>query len=91
MSRWTIVGPLLAILYLTIFISTLLDFFLQSFKKLRMTLFLSLLQTIEQGVGQTFADQTVVNFDQYGQREVLPGSINPIKIPSGQICSRILS
>ena len=42
------------------------------------------LQTIEQGVGQTFADQTVVNFDQYGQREVLPGSLNPVKVPSGR-------
>jgi len=42
------------------------------------------IQTIEQGIGQTFADQSVLNFDQYAQREALPGAINPVKVPSGR-------
>jgi hypothetical protein len=37
------------------------------------------LQTIEHGVSETWADPAVVNFDQYSQREVLPGTLTPTK------------
>jgi len=42
------------------------------------------LQTIEHGISQTFADPSVLNFDQYRQQEVAPGSIFPAKPRSGK-------
>jgi len=41
-------------------------------------------QTIEHGISQTFADPNVLNFDQYSQQEVNPGSIFPVKSRSGK-------
>jgi len=37
------------------------------------------LQTIEHGIEQTWADPSVVNFDQYSQLEATPGTITPTK------------
>src|SRR5690606_22240915 len=37
------------------------------------------LQTIEQGIGQTFADPSVLNFDAYSKQVNLPGSVYPAK------------
>ena len=37
------------------------------------------LQTIEHGIGQTFADPAVLDFNAYSQTEVLPGGIFPTK------------
>lgn len=42
------------------------------------------LQTIEHGIPQTFADKQVLDFDAYSQSEVAPGSIYPAKARSGQ-------
>lgn len=42
------------------------------------------MQTIEQGVGQTFADPSVLNFEQYGKQVNLPGSVFPAKPKSGK-------
>ncbi len=42
------------------------------------------LQTIEHGIPQTFADPAVLNFDQYRQTEVAPGSIFAAKPKSGR-------
>lgn len=42
------------------------------------------LQTIEHGIPQTFADPNVLNFNQYGQTEVQPGSIFPAKPQVGK-------
>ena len=42
------------------------------------------LQTIEHGIGQTFADPQVLNFAQYGDTEVNPGMIFPAKAISGK-------
>ena len=42
------------------------------------------LQTIEHGIGQTFADPNVLNFKKYGQTEVAPGSIYPVKAAPGK-------
>lgn len=42
------------------------------------------LQTIEHGIGQTFADPQVLNFAQYGETEVNPGMIFPAKAISGK-------
>jgi len=42
------------------------------------------LQTIEHGIPQTFADPKVLNFDQYRQTEVAPGSVFPAKPPAGK-------
>lgn len=36
-------------------------------------------QTIEHGIGQAFADPSVLNFKKYQQAETLPGAIYPIK------------
>ena len=43
-----------------------------------------ILQTIEHGIPQTFADPEVLNFNAYGQTEVTPGSISPAKPKSGR-------
>jgi hypothetical protein len=43
-----------------------------------------ILQTIEHGIPQTFADPAVVNFEAYKQMEVSPGSIIPTKQGSGK-------
>jgi hypothetical protein len=42
------------------------------------------LQTIEHGIGQTFADPTVVDFKAYAQTEVTPGGIFPTKATGGK-------
>jgi hypothetical protein len=42
------------------------------------------LQTIEHGIPQTFADPEVLNFDQYRQSEATPGAIYPAKPRSGK-------
>jgi len=42
------------------------------------------LQTIEHGIGQTFADPAVLDFTAYGQTEVTPGGIFPAKPKSGK-------
>lgn len=44
-------------------------------------------QTIEHGIPQTFADPNVLNFDQYRQQEVAPGSIYPAVPKSGKSVS----
>lgn len=41
------------------------------------------LQTIEQGISQTFADPAVVNFNAQRQIEAMPGTITPTKPVSG--------
>jgi len=45
------------------------------------------LQTIEHGIGQTFADPGVLNFDAYAQTEVTPGGIFPAKPKTGKSMS----
>ena len=42
------------------------------------------LQTIEHGIGQTFADPGVLNFNAYEQTEVTPGGIFPATPKSGK-------
>ncbi len=42
------------------------------------------LQTIEHGIGQTFADPAVLNFKAYEQTEVLPGGVFPATPKSGK-------
>lgn len=42
------------------------------------------LQTIEHGIGQTFADPAVLNFNAYSETEVLPGGIFPAKPKAGK-------
>jgi hypothetical protein len=42
------------------------------------------LQTIEHGIGSTFADPAVLNFKAYGETEVVPGAIFPAKPVSGK-------
>src|SRR3990172_5205532 len=42
------------------------------------------LQTIEHGIPQTFADPNTLDFNAYRQSEVLPGSIFPAKARSGK-------
>lgn len=42
------------------------------------------LQTIEHGIGQTFADPGVLNFDEYSQVETAPGGIFPAIPKSGK-------
>lgn len=42
------------------------------------------LQTIEHGIGQTFADPKVLNFKKYGQTEVAPGSVYPVNPSPGK-------
>jgi hypothetical protein len=42
------------------------------------------LQTIEHGIPQTFADPAIVNFDQYRQTEATPGMIYPTKPTGGR-------
>lgn len=45
------------------------------------------LQTIEHGVPQVFADPTVLNFNQYRNSEIAPGTIVPAKIKTGKSLS----
>jgi len=45
------------------------------------------LQTIEHGIGQTIADPTVINFEQYRQNEATPGMIIPGKPKTGKSLS----
>ena len=46
-----------------------------------------IVQTIEHGIPQTFADPDVLNFDAYRQSESLPGSIFPAKARTGKSVS----
>lgn len=41
------------------------------------------LQTIEHGIGQTFADPAVLDFNSYEQTSVLPGGVFPAKAKTG--------
>ncbi len=43
-----------------------------------------ILQTIEHGIGQTFADSSVLDFNSYEQTSVLPGGIFPAKAKTGK-------
>lgn len=43
-----------------------------------------ILQTIEHGIPQTFADPAVLNFEKYKQTEVIPGGIFPAKPQTGK-------
>ena len=45
------------------------------------------LQTIEHGISQTFADPQVLNFDAYRQMETLPGAVYPASAKSGKAVS----
>lgn len=47
-----------------------------------------ILQTIEHGIGQTFADPAVLNFNAYRQMETVPGGIYEAKPKSGQSLSQ---
>jgi hypothetical protein len=42
------------------------------------------LQTIEHGVPQVFADPSVLNFNQYSNSEIAPGTIVPAKVKTGK-------
>lgn len=42
------------------------------------------LQTIEHGIPQTFADPSVLNFEQYRNAEVAPGAVFPAKAKGGK-------
>lgn len=42
------------------------------------------MQTVEHGIGQTFADPKVLNFDAYRQMETVPGGIYPATPKSGK-------
>jgi hypothetical protein len=43
-----------------------------------------ILQTVEHGIGQTFADPSVLDFKSYAQTEVTPGGIFPTKSVGGK-------
>jgi len=45
------------------------------------------LQTIEHGIPQTFADQAVLNFEAYRKQEVSPGTIFPVQTKAGKSVS----
>lgn len=57
---------------------------LDSIQEITNDLISFVLQTIEQGIGQTFADPGVLNFKNYGNTEVSPGSIFPAIPKSGK-------
>ena len=57
---------------------------LTSIQEITQDLIALTLQTIEQGVGQTFADPQVLNFQQYQNTEVMPGAIIQAKAKSGK-------
>jgi hypothetical protein len=42
------------------------------------------LQTVEHGIPESFADPTVLDFDAYRQKEVMPGGISPAKPQPGR-------
>lgn len=47
-----------------------------------------IIQTVEHGIPQTFADPAVLNFEQYRNTEVTPGAVFPTKqMPSGKSVS----
>jgi hypothetical protein len=46
-----------------------------------------ILQTIEHGIPQTFADPSTLNFEQYRNTEIAPGAIFPAKAKSGKTLS----
>lgn len=46
-----------------------------------------ILQTIEHGITQTFADPGVLNFNKYGQTETMPGSVFPAIPKTGKSVS----
>ena len=43
-----------------------------------------IIQTIEHGIGQTFADPSILNFEQYRQTEATPGQIFPAVAKGGK-------
>lgn len=55
-----------------------LGLLLTSIQDITNTIISLVLQTIEHGIPQTWADPSVVNFDKYKQSEVSPGAIYPI-------------
>lgn len=61
-----------------------LGLLLTSLQEITNDLMSLILQTIEHGIPQTFADPGVLNFDQYRQTEVSPGSIFPATPKSGK-------
>lgn len=61
-----------------------LGLFLTSIQDITNDLVSLVLQTIEHGIPQTFADPGVLNFDQYRQTEVIPGGIYPAGPKSGK-------
>lgn len=46
-----------------------------------------ILQTVEHGIGQTFADPAVLSFDKYRQTEAVPGGIYPATPKAGKSVS----
>ena len=61
-----------------------LGFFLVSVQDVINEIISLTIQTIEHGIGQTFADPAVLNFNEYGQTEVLAGGVYPAKPKSGK-------
>ena len=57
---------------------------LESIQNITNELISLILQTIEHGIPQTFADPSVLNFDDYRQTEVTPGGIFPAKPVAGK-------
>lgn len=57
---------------------------LTSIQEITVDLISLVLQTIEHGIGQTFADPNVLDFKAYEQTEVLPGGIFPAIPKSGK-------
>lgn len=57
---------------------------LTSIQEITVDLISLILQTIEHGIGQTFADPSVLNFKAYNATEVLPGGIFPATPKSGR-------
>jgi hypothetical protein len=61
-----------------------LGLLLTSVQEITSDLISLVLQTIEHGISQTFADPTVLNFNQYRQTEAMVGQIFPAKAKSGK-------
>lgn len=60
-----------------------LGMLLTSVQEITNDLIALLLQNIEHGIPQTFADTDVLNFKQYAQTEVTPGAVYPAKARTG--------
>lgn len=61
-----------------------LGMLLQSVQEITNNIISLVLQTIEHGINQTFADPNTLNFEQYEKTEATPGMIYPAKAPSGR-------